>query len=85
MTKRRTSSARKAIGCREITDYLRMVEHPSASYPVCDEQRHLAQHVRWCFDHEDIRIDRDQLATYMGYARFFPFDLFPWEKFLTAL
>ena len=85
MTKSRTSSARKAIGCREITDYLRLVEHPSAAYPVCDEQMHLAQHVRWCFDHEDIRIDRDQLATYMGYARFFPFDLFPWEKFLTAL
>lgn len=86
MTERRTTSQRRgAIGCREITDYLRLVEHPSAAYPVCEEQRQLARHIRWCFDHEAIAINRDQLATYIGYARFFPFDLLPWERFITAL
>lgn len=67
----------------EVTEYLELVEN--GPYRVCDEQKALAQYVRRCFEMENIYVDTWQLEKYLGLAKYFPFELFPWEKFLTAL
>lgn len=67
----------------EITDYLELVEH--GAYRVCEEQKALARYVRRCFDCEDIFVDEKQLGNYLRLEKYFPFKLFPWEKFLTAI
>lgn len=69
--------------CSEITDYLEIVEAPDAI--VCREQKQLATLVRKAFETEDIYIDTEQLAAYMSYQKYFPFELYPWEKFIFTL
>ena len=69
----------------EIEEYLQLVEHPEPDYPVCREQTALAALVRRAFETEDIRVDTEQLAKYMKLEKYFPFELFPWEKFLFEL
>lgn len=69
--------------CSEITDYLDIVEAPDAM--VNKEQKQLAALVRKAFETEDIYIDTEQLATYMSYQKYFPFELYPWEKFIFTL
>ena len=71
--------------CPEILDYLRMVEEPEQDYPVCREQTLLAAHIRQCFDAETLYINLSQLERYLALQEYFPYDLFPWEKFLFAL
>ena len=67
----------------EVEEYLRLVE--SGPWRVCDEQRALARYVRRCFETQDIYVNTWQLGKYLGLAKYFPFDLYPWERFLTAL
>ena len=67
----------------EVLGYLDQVEH--GLFLVCDEQKALAAHVRQCFETEDIFVDENQLRHYLSLEKYFPFQLFPWEKFLTAL
>lgn len=67
----------------EVLAYLEQVEH--GPWRVCDNQKALAALVRRCFATEDIYVDADQLAKYLSLEKYFPFKLFPWEKFLTAL
>ena len=67
----------------EVLEYLELVE--SGPWRVCEEQAALAKLVRRCFEMEDIFVDREQLAGYLRLEKYFPFRLFPWEKFLTAL
>lgn len=67
----------------EITEYLELVE--SGPWRVCGEQKALAKLVRRCFETEDIYVDEKQLGNYMRLEKYFPFDLFPWERILTAL
>lgn len=74
------------MSCRlppEISEYLELVEH--GAHRVCDEQKALAAHVRKCFDENDIFVDEKQLGNYLRLEKYFPFQLFPWEKFLTAI
>lgn len=52
---------------------------------VCEEQKAMAALVRRCFETEDIYVDEKQLADYMRLEKYFPFQLFPWERFLTAI
>lgn len=41
---------------------------------------------KWCFEHEDIYIDCDQLEKYIGMSKYFPFEeIFPWQKFVIGL
>lgn len=55
-------------------------------YPTCEEQKLLVKHVKWCFENEDIYVDEEQLANYMGLGeRYLPFKLFEWQKFVVAL
>lgn len=62
-----------------------MVEEPDPDYPVCREQTLLAAHIRQCFDTETLYINLSQLERYLALQEYFPYDLFPWEKFLFAL
>lgn len=67
----------------EIEEYLVQVE--SGPWRVCPEQKAMAALVRRCFETEDIYVDTEQLANYMRLEKYFPFQLFPWEKFLFAI
>lgn len=67
----------------EVREYLELVE--GGKYRVCPEQTALAGYVRRCFEKEPIFTDTKQLANYLKLEKYFPFRLYPWEKFLTAL
>ena len=67
----------------EVLRYLEAVE--SDTPRACLEQHALAKLIRRVFETEDIYVDTEQLRKYLGIARYFPFQLLPWEEFLTAL
>ena len=69
--------------CKEIADYIRIVR--SGEYPVCREQLQLCDLIERIFATEDLRVDTDQLRAYLGYQKYFTFELFPWEIFCFAL
>ena len=67
----------------EILEYIELVE--SDNPKACPEQHALVAHIRKCFAEEDLTVDLHQLEKYMGLQRYFPFQLFPWQKFVIAL
>lgn len=67
----------------EVLEYIEQVEN--GPYLACQEQHALAAHIRKCFETEAIHVDAIQLANYLKLEKYFPYRLFPWEKFLTAL
>ena len=67
----------------EILEYIELVE--SDSPRACPEQHALVAHIRKCFETEDLTVDLSQLEKYMGLQKYFPFKLFPWQKFVIAL
>ena len=67
----------------EVLEYIELVE--SGTPKACPEQHALVAMVRKAFATEDLRVDREQLGSYLGLQKYFPFQLFPWEKFLMAL
>lgn len=67
----------------EILEYIELVE--SDNPKACPEQHALVDHIRKCFETEDLTVDLVQLEKYMGLQRYFPFTLFPWQKFVIAL
>lgn len=67
----------------EILEYIELVE--SDSPRACPEQHALVAHIRKCFETENLTVDLSQLKKYMGLQKYFPFDLFPWQKFLIGL
>lgn len=68
---------------REVLDYIELVE--SDNPRSCRDQLALAAYVRRCFNSEEIYMDLDRLGKYISLEKYFPFRLFPWQKFLTAL
>lgn len=69
--------------CKEIADYITLVR--SGDYPACRQQFQLCELVERIFDDEDLIVKEEQLADYLRYQKYFPFDLFPWEIFCFAL
>ena len=67
----------------EVLEYIELVE--SDSPRACPEQHALVAHIRNCFETEDLTVDLVQLEKYMGLQKYFPFKLFPWQKFLIGL
>lgn len=67
----------------EVLEYIELVE--SGQYRACPEQHALVAYVRKVFAEENIFVDTDRLAKYMGLQKYFPFELFPWQKFLFTL
>lgn len=68
---------------REISEYLEIVE--SKRFAVCPEQIALAKMIRKIFATENLIYNEEQAERYFGLQKYFSFDLFPWEKFITAL
>ena len=66
-----------------IEDYLMLVE--SGQWRVCPEQTAMAAYTRKCFAEQGIFVDEEQLGNYLGLEKYFPFELYPWERFLTAI
>lgn len=76
----------KAMTCKippEVLEYMELVE--TGLHRSCPEQHALCEYIRKCFETEAIHVDTVQLANYLKLEKYFPFRLYPWEKFLTAL
>lgn len=74
------------MSCRlppEIREYIDLVEsgHPRP----CKEQIALCEMITRIFQQEELFVDEQLLARYLGIQKYWPFDLFPWEKFLFTL
>ena len=67
----------------EVMEYIELVEN--GPHRVSPEQTALAAHIRKCFETQDIYTDEKQLANYLKLEKYFPFKLFPWQKFVIAL
>lgn len=57
----------------------------SGTVPVCVWQPKLITLVSDTFENENLFFNEEQFLKYMSYQKYFPFDLFPWEKFLFGL
>lgn len=62
-----------------------MIQVESGKWRVCEEQKAMAAMVRRAFEQDDIYVDTVQLGRYMSLEKYFPFALFPWERFLIAI
>lgn len=75
---------RKQIRCKEITEYLRLVE--TGKVRSCERQKKLCAYVRGVFAREELIIDTERIEKYGRLLEFFPFKrLFPWEWFVLTL
>ena len=66
-----------------IQDYINIVR--SQEFPQCREQLLLCDFIEKILKGDDIYIDEQQLEKYLAYEKYFPYKLFPWEKFLFTL
>lgn len=66
-----------------IDEYLDMIDNEP--FPMCDDQKKFAKYIRHVFDTEDIYVDEAKAERYLSYQKYFPFELFPWEKCLLVL
>ena len=67
-----------------IEAYMEAVE--TGKVEASKDVKALMQHVRKCFETEDIYVDQQQLTDYLGLARYFPYDeVFPWQQFVIGL
>lgn len=78
-----TVRSRTGTGSAVIDDYIAYVR--SEEYPVCTDQLRLCELVEQAFRTERLFVDETQLDRYLGYEKYFPFRLFPWERFCFAL
>ena len=67
----------------EVAGWLHMVE--DGKIEACVEQHLLCRLIRRIFATEKLWLDRKRLDTYVGYQRYFPFELEPDELFMLAL
>lgn len=67
----------------EVREYIDIVE--GGEIETCTEQKQLIELVKKVFATEKLLIDYEQIAKYMSYQKYFPFELFPWEKFCFVL
>lgn len=69
-----------------IEEYLQMVETES-EHLMCNEQKKLVDMVRRVLTEEkdNILLDEVKAEKYLSYQKYFPFELFAWEKFLLVL
>lgn len=66
-----------------IDEYINLVK--SGKYRVCREQIQLIKFVENVFENEEIYVDEEQLEKYLALQKYFPYQLFEWEKFCFAL
>ena len=74
------------MSCKIPADVLAYIESIERDEPRAGRELHaLAAYLRQVFDTEELIFDDELYGRYMSLARYFPFELFPWEKALTAL
>ena len=66
-----------------VREYIDLVK--AEEYPVCKEQKLLIEMIERILTEEELYFDLPQLEKYLSYQKYFPFKLFPWEKFVFAL
>lgn len=66
-----------------IKEYIEIVR--SGEYAVCEDQILLCDMVERIFREEEVYFNQQQFDKYMTYQQYFPYSLFPWEKFCFAL
>lgn len=66
-----------------VEEYLQLIEQKA--FRFSPEQEALGRLIRKSFAEDDIFVDERQLANYLDLQKYFPYRLFPWEKFLIAL
>ena len=66
-----------------IEEYASAVE--SGEIIACKEQKQLVAMVRRVLSDGSAWVNHEQLEKYMSYQKYFPFELYPWEKFVFAL
>lgn len=66
-----------------IKEYLDIIDNEV--FPMCKEQKLLSKFIKNIFDKEKLIIDEEKVEKYFSYQKYFPFNLFPWEKFLFVL
>lgn len=66
-----------------IKEYIDLVE--SGKIKTCADIKKLVALVKKAFETEDIYIDEYKVEKYLSYQKYFPFELFPWEKFVFIL
>ncbi len=68
---------------KDVQEYIDIIEN--GEIESCKWQKLLIQHVKEVFETEDLMINQIQVEKYLSYQKYFPFDLFPWEKFCFIL
>lgn len=66
-----------------IQEYLDIIDNEV--FAVCKEQKLLARLIKKIFETENLIIDEEKIEKYFSYQKYFPFELFPWEKFCFVL
>lgn len=62
-----------------IQNYIDLIE--SGEIPACPEQHKGIQLIKKTFDNEDVFVDDELAEKYFALQKYFPFDLFPWERY----
>ena len=66
-----------------LQEYIDLVE--SGAVNTCKEQRQLVALVKKAFATEKLFVDGAKIEKYLSYQKYFPFELFAWEKFCFIL
>ena len=69
--------------CRELADYVDIVK--TGKVKTCKEQKQLIAYIENCIEQEELYFDPEQVSEYMSYQKYFPFDLYAWEKYVFVL
>lgn len=67
----------------EVQEYIDLVR--SEKYLVCKDQLQFCALVERAFEKEKLTINETQKEQYLSYQKYFPYQLFPWEKCLFVL
>lgn len=69
--------------CKYLDDYIKQVK--SGQYRVCKEQIQLVNFIGKVFENEQVYVDSEQVEKYFALQKYFPYELFAWEKFCFIL
>lgn len=69
--------------CKYLDDYIKQVK--SGQYRVCKEQIQLVNFIEKVFKNEQVYVDSEQVEKYFALQKYFPYELFAWEKFCFIL
>lgn len=69
--------------CKYLDDYIKQVK--SGQYHVCKEQIQLVNFIEKVFENEQVYVDNEQVEKYFALQKYFPYELFAWEKFCFIL